>query len=268
METYGKCPKCAKGELIQGTIGYLCNYCKSLEDKCDFIIYREYFRKEITPAMIKQLLESGKTGVFRDLQKRDGGTFSASLTLENFVVKPSFETTFLDGATCPICKGKIIETGKAFMCENYHHEQSKCPVYISHTIAGTSIASNDVIALLTGLETSFLTFTSNTGKVFLAKLVLDDEGKVNFERTLCKCPKCGGNIYGGDKAYGCSNYAAEIKCDFTIWKEIFGKKITQDIVVQLCTEKETKIMKGFKTKTGEPLERKLILSPDFRVEII
>ena len=88
--------------------------------------------------------------------------------------------------------------------------------------------------------------------------------------TYGKCPKCEkGELIQGTIGYLC-NYckSLEDKCDLTIWKEIFGKKIIPDIVVQFCTEKKTKILRGFKTKTGEPLERKLILLPDFRIETI
>ena len=268
MQTFGKCPQCGKGELIQGTIGYLCNYCKSVEDSCKFIIFREYFGKEMTPAIVKELLTNGKTQIFKDLKKKDGGTFAAALMLEDGKVKPSFDTTYLDGVACPKCGGKIIETGKGFSCENYHAEKP-CNVYISRETAGVTISKKTAIEILSGAKTDFFLFTAKTGKKFSARLVFDKEFKLAFDYAICKCPQCGnGDIYGGDKAYGCSNYAAENKCSFTIWREIYGKTITIDIVTELCANKETKIMKGFKTQKSEAIERKLVITPEFKVIII
>ena len=266
METFGKCPQCGKGELIRGTVGYLCNYCKSVEDGCKFIIFREYFGKEITPEILKDLLTKGKTGVFKDLKKKDGGTFSAALMFEELKVKPSFDTTYLDGIACPRCGAKIIETGKFFACENFHSE-IQCPVYVSRNIALKTIGREEAVTILSGNKTGFMMFKSQAGKIFTARLMLDNDGKVVFDRVICKCPVCNGNIYGGDKAYGCSNYASENRCTFTIWREIYGKTITVDIVTELCTNRETKKMK-FKTKTGETIERKLVISPELKVIVI
>jgi ssDNA-binding Zn-finger/Zn-ribbon topoisomerase 1 len=267
METYGKCPQCGKGGLILASPGYLCNYCKSIDETCKFIIFRQYFGKEITPKIVKDLLSKGKTEVFSDLRKKDGGTFSASLMLEDLKVKPCFETACLDDVSCPKCGSKIMETGSAFACADYHSEE-RCMVYLSRKIAGTAIGKNDAVTMLSGEKTGFLQFTSASGKNFSARLFLDSEFKVAFDRIICKCPKCSGDIYGGDRAYGCSNYKAADKCTFTVWREIYGKTVTPDIVSELCLNGETGVMKGFKNRQGDPVERKLFLSPEFQVMII
>lgn len=261
MVTFGKCPKCEKGELFQGAIGYMCNYCKSLEDKCDFILYRKYFEKEITPEILSDLITKRRSVYFTDLKNSQGKPFSAFLVLDDdYKVKPSFDEKYLN-IPCPVCGGKVTETHKSFFCKG-------CSLYVYRTIAGTDI-TGQIDALLKNKKTGYLDFVSNSGKKFVARLCLGSEGKVEFDRDICTCPKCGkGIMYGGDRAYGCSNYNSTNKCTFTIWKEINGKKITAGIVVELCTKKETAIMKGFTNRQGEPVERKLVLLDDFQVAVV
>lgn len=62
---------------------------------------------------------------------------------------------------------------------------------------------------------------SKDGKIYFSEYVLEDIGKyVNLKRvqaekiSLGKCPKCGGDVYEGEKNFYCSN-----KCGFVIWKE-------------------------------------------------
>ena len=83
---------------------------------------------------------------------------------------------------------------------------------------------------------------------------------ISFDNTLCKCPKCGGNLYINKKAYNCSNYRNEtIKCDFVIWREMSGRSITPEEAIELCEKKETPVLTGFRDKNGQPMERKLVL---------
>ena len=65
---------------------------------------------------------------------------------------------------------------------------------------------------------------SKDGKLYTSEYVLEDIGKyVNLKRvqteksSLGKCPKCGGDIYEGEKNFYCS--AGRDKCGFAIWKE-------------------------------------------------
>lgn len=81
-----------------------------------------------------------------------------------------------------------------------------------------------------------------------------------FERTTKEkeiigiCPKCGKNIYEGEKSFYCEGYKDEPKCIFTIWKDnkYFkdrGRKLSKSIVKNLLKEEKVKI-KGFKKKDG------------------
>ena len=69
------------------------------------------------------------------------------------------------------------------------------------------------------------------GKIFTSEYSLEDTGKyVNLKRiktekiSLGKCPKCGADVYEGEKNFYCS--AGRDKCDFTIWKDDRFNSIT------------------------------------------
>lgn len=268
----GICPKCGKGQIIKGSIGYSCNHFKSIDDKCTFNIYKEYFGKEITEDIALQLIEKGETEVFTDLTKKDGGTFSASLRYEDGFIKPHFKNEVLE-TECPVCGNEIEVLANGYACSDYHKkdeaENRLCNVYISKTIAGRSISKREAETLLKGEKTPFLNgFTNKNGKPFSSRLFLEENGGVSFDSVLCKCPKCGGDMYVGEKAYNCSNFRnEEIKCNFSIWREISHREITPEEALTLCEEKITPTLSGFSNKEGN-FERKLTISDDFKVIMV
>ncbi|HFK5512577.1 TPA: DNA topoisomerase III [Elizabethkingia anophelis] len=79
------------------------------------------------------------------------------------------------------------------------------------------------------------------------------------------CPKCQkGNIVEGKKGYGCSDY--KDGCNFVIWKEIAGKKISLSIAKTLIEKRRTKKLEGFISKAQKKFSASLILNNDFKVE--
>lgn len=81
------------------------------------------------------------------------------------------------------------------------------------------------------------------------------ESKIKKEErtTLGICPKCKkGNIIEGKKAFGCTSYKEG--CNFTIWKEIAGKTLTEKQIKDLLSKGRTGVIKGFKSKAGKPFE--------------
>ncbi len=86
--------------------------------------------------------------------------------------------------------------------------------------------------------------------------------QVNLEMhqqdSLGKCPKCNiGFVREGAKAFSCSEY--KNGCNFTIWKEIAGKTLTQNQVKDLLIKGKTNLIKGFKSKAGQPFDAMLKL---------
>ncbi|MCL1034662.1 type IA DNA topoisomerase [Elizabethkingia anophelis] len=79
------------------------------------------------------------------------------------------------------------------------------------------------------------------------------------------CPKCQkGNIVEGKKGYGCSEY--KDGCNFVIWKEIAGKKISLSIAKTLIEKRRTKKLEGFISKAQKKFNASLILNNDYKVE--
>lgn len=269
----GICPVCRKGHIIKGSLGYSCNYFKDMNDKCMFNIYHTYWGKEITEEIAIKLITTGRTEVFHDFQNKDGFPFSASLIIVDGVIKPEFANEILK-TPCPICGREIEILLNGYACKGYSQKDENgnhiCNLYIPKTIAQREIPTEAAEVLASGGKTPFIAgFKAKDGTEFSARLVLTENLNISFDNTLCKCPKCGGNIYPNKKAYNCSNYRNEnIKCDFVIWREMSGRPITPDEAIELCEQGETAILSGFHDKNGQLIDRKLILNDDFKVKIV
>lgn len=272
----GTCPVCGKGQVAEGPTVYRCSYAASMEDKCDFHFFKNCYGAEITPKIAKQLIEEGQTEVL-DFTSKAGKKFKGYLKIEGENVKMEFANnsdnlTLLD-APCPICGAPMAIFNNGYACMNYHemdeNGEKKCNLWINKTIAGRLISQEEVEQLLLEGQTDFLEgFTSNSGNDFSSRLVINDEGAVSFDSTICKCPKCGGDIKIGNKSYNCSNWKTQ-GCNFTIWREIAYRKITPEEVKQLCENKATEVLTGFKNKDkSKTFSGQLILSDDFQVKIL
>jgi len=74
--------------------------------------------------------------------------------------------------------------------------------------------------------------------------------------AACPRPGCGGHIFMGRKGYGCSHYRSG--CSFVIWKESFGRTLTDAMVRSLIEKGKTGKLK-FKNAAGEAYEARLKL---------
>ncbi len=70
------------------------------------------------------------------------------------------------------------------------------------------------------------------------------------------CPACGkGIVRFNDKAAGCSEYRGG--CKFVVWRTMAEKKLTDNQIKLLITKGKTGVLKGFKSKEGNPFEAAL-----------
>lgn len=78
------------------------------------------------------------------------------------------------------------------------------------------------------------------------------------EAGIGPCPRegCGGQIFMGRKGYGCSNYKSG--CAFVIWKESYGKTLTDTMVRTLIVKGKTSKLK-LKKQDGELYEARIVL---------
>jgi DNA topoisomerase-3 len=190
--------------------------------------------------------------------------------------------------TCPLCKqGVVGENARAYGCSRY---REGCKFAIWKMVAGKRLTARQVQALLTRGTTERLKgFKSKAGKPFAASLKLDSEFKVAFdfenrgskrvsERTSASkmvgteaaseggitCPKCAvGQLIEGKKGRGCNRYREG--CDFVVWYEIAGKKLTEKQIDTLVSKGRTGVIKGFKSRAGSKFESRLRLDNDWKV---
>ena len=80
------------------------------------------------------------------------------------------------------------------------------------------------------------------------------------------CPKCGAPVIETKKAYGCSAWKKS-GCDFAIWKQVSGKRLSVSQAKQLLTQGRTAQMKGFKSKAGKPYAAALKLDGEHKVRL-
>ncbi|MBH5317739.1 DNA topoisomerase 3 [Paenibacillus sp. GSMTC-2017] len=74
--------------------------------------------------------------------------------------------------------------------------------------------------------------------------------------ATCPSPGCGGSIFMGRKGYGCSNY--KVGCKFVIWKESYGRSLTETQVKALVEKGKTAKLK-LVLEDGTTTEGKIIV---------
>jgi DNA topoisomerase-3 len=83
---------------------------------------------------------------------------------------------------------------------------------------------------------------------------------------LGTCPKCGSPVVETKKAYSCSAWKAS-GCDFAIWKQVSGKRLSESQARQLLTKRRTSQLKGFRSKAGKPYAAALKLDRDHKLRL-
>lgn len=194
--------------------------------------------------------------------------------------------------TCPLCQqGTVMENAKAFGCSRY---REGCKFAIWKVVAGKRLTARQVQALLTrGVTERLKGFKSKAGKPFAASLKLDTNFKVAFDfeswgaprggkhptasdtaqskaatpekaaEAPLTCPKCGlGQIIEGKRGRGCNRYREG--CNFVVWYEMAGKKLTEKQIVTLIGKGRTGVIKGFTSRSGSKFEARLKLDDDWK----
>lgn len=268
LNKIGKCPVCGKGQMLQGSAGWTCDYFKSLADKCTFTIFSAYQGYTLNEEDALEIIQKGKTGI-RMFRTMAGRNFEGRLILEGNKVRVVAENKAL-GVPCPLCGKKVRETPKGYACENFFREgKEHCGTWIPNEICGRPITIQEAETILERGRTEVLDgFRTSQGKLFSTCLVMGADGNTRMDGRICVCPKCGGTLYAGIKGYNCSNYREEgIHCNFVVWRTIFGRTISVEDVRMLCSQRKTGIME-FHTKDGTPMQRALLLTDDYQVKLV
>jgi len=197
---------------------------------------------------------------------------------------------------CPACGNRVFETPMAYVCEKSTGAAKTCTFRTGKIILQRQIDRAQVEKLLTTGKTDLIEkFISKKGRPFKAYLVSKD-GKVGFEfeprapkagkgaakdsapkapavkidftgqQSLGKCPKCGGQVFEGEKDYVCERSQADKRpCKFKTGKVILQQPIDRTQVSKLLAESRTDLMKEFISKAGRPFPAYLVMDENGKV---
>jgi DNA topoisomerase-3 len=270
----GDCPQCGK-PIIEGQRGFGCS---GWQDGCKFVLWKTHAHLSFGPDQARQLLQLGR---LRSPQILGGGLSLVALAPTGEIRELPVSAGKARSAKsagggesvgkCPSCGNEVVEGKKAYGCSAW---KAGCKFVIWKTIAGKRISASMAKALLSkGCTSPLKGFKSKAGKPFSAALVLrDKQVQMDFETKaepakprakapadgeLGKCPKCGGTVIEGQKAYGCS--AWKTGCQFRISKTIAGKALSASMVKALLDKGRTRKLKGFKSRAGKSFDAVLVL---------
>src|SRR5205807_1062885 len=160
---------------------------------------------------------------------------------------PIAETLAL--GACPNGDGDIRENRAAFGCTSYKSKKEPgCGFTIWKTQKGFTVGETDVRALLEHGEAT-LVDGPQPAKLVMAEgnvpqiVGLDGAPLVRsavkvVRETIATCPRCGGDIRGNSRAYGCSSWKSRKNpgCGFVIWKSTKGREITPEEAKQVIEQ--------------------------------
>lgn len=185
-----------------------------------------------------------------------------------FEVQRSQDTLDIE---CPICGKPMRKLPWGWACSGYtgKDEPTSCKFALGYNMSGASLSDKDLTDLMTKHKTKYITGfkKKDSSETYGAYLTLDENGVIGRTwDTGLTCPKCGeGHIMVGTKGWSCNRWNQMPKCDFVIWDNFSGKKLSDSDKESLIEKKKTKLIKGFKKKDGGTYDAVLILKDDFTV---
>lgn len=175
QKIYGNCPKCGDGKIFESKKAWGCSNWK--EKECKFAIWKDFAGKTITEKQVETLFKKGVTSVIKGFKSKSGNPFNAALKIQDGDVVFDFQKESI--GICPLCEGDIVETAKAYSCDNWR--EKGCKFAIWKDIAKRKIKKDEAKKLIKdGKLENLEGFTSKAGKPFSATLVLQG-GRVNMQ---------------------------------------------------------------------------------------
>ncbi len=169
---------------------------------------------------------------------------------------------------CPRCNYKMEEFSLGIRCSN-----KKCTFWIPREIRQKVLTKKIITELLKNKETGVIHGFHKRGnsQTFSARLILSE----GFKIKICVngvsdifCPKCQMSLHAFERGYKCLNNEM---CNFILWDQFAGKKLTPNQMRKLLKEGKTEIINGFLSKgKGKPYSARIIMSEygDLRLEFI
>lgn len=156
-----------------------------------------------------------------------------------------------------------MKTCKGYRCEHNIGDQPTCVLNINGIIGNRKMNDGEIAELLEQRCILLDGFVTKEGKSFPTVLELADDGAVNMQSVIGKCPHCGGDIRVGSRAFNCSNYANQTaQCNFAIWRNIGGHQLTLAEAKEICEKQITSSELEMYREDGSIYRKRLGLSPD------
>ncbi|HWH66086.1 MAG TPA: DNA topoisomerase, partial [Gaiellales bacterium] len=274
-ESLGACPN-GDGDVIENRSAFGCSsYQSKKEPGCGFTIWKSQGSFTITADDVRQLLEQGEAQLESATPARlvlvDGN--------QPAIVDPDGKP--LTGALgpCPNGDGEIKENRRAFGCSSWKSkDEPGCGFTIWKSQKGYVVNEAEVRALLEHGEAT-LAEGPQPAKLVLGEgnvpqiVGLDGAPLVRGaatrapRETIATCPRCGGEIRGNSRAYGCSSWKSRKNpgCGFVIWKSMKGREITPEQAKQVIEQGSTGPLE-FRDRQGAFTGR-LVMTDDKSVEV-
>ena len=231
----GICPRCG-GRLMQGPTRF---YCSGYKDGCKAGGFRERNGVIISADEYLDMVRNGTE--LKKTAEKDGRTWEQKVkcdpeTLRIIYPSDKKETPY----TCPFCGGKIIESAKAYYCENSGDDDG-CGFRISKSFSGKTIEKEEFVRLFTEGASGVIEglYSKKTNKYFAAKMVADKEKNkivLKFADTVVptdyKCPICGKPLVEKGSRYVCTGMD-DGTCGFQMYNTQAKKKIEDGMVKKM-----------------------------------
>ncbi len=136
---------------------------------------------------------------------------------------------------------------------------------------GLTASWEQQLADMTDGKIALSTFEAEIGS-FLRRLLPDVTAQgaslpAKAQDGMAPCPQCGqGVVRETPKGAGCNRWREG--CTFGVWREVYGKKLTDNQLKELVQKRRTKLIKGFKRKDGSgTYDARLVLNDEFKVRL-
>ncbi|HEY9714481.1 MAG TPA: topoisomerase C-terminal repeat-containing protein, partial [Chroococcales cyanobacterium] len=178
-----------------------------------------------------------------------------------------------DIGPCPQCSvGSVRFTPKGAGCSRW---KDGCNFSIWREQYGKELKDSHITDLVKERRTKLIKgFKKKDGNgTYEAHLALNDDFKVRLSfanetnTEALTCPQCStGQVRPNSKGVGCSRWREG--CTFFIWRQQFGKDLTDEQINALVKEKRTEVIKGFQKKSGTgTYDARLVLNELFKVRL-
>jgi DNA topoisomerase-3 len=161
-------------------------------------------------------------------------------------------------------------------------------VTLNKIISGRRMSEEELKVLLENSEIGPLEgFRSKTGKMYVAKLTLDEHNGIKFSfpnsrefesaeeltleklkiyPVLSKCCCCGSNVHATESAYICENFIDEKKCPLHLGRRILEQRIDETQAKKLLEEGKSDLLENFCSKrTGRIFAAFLTLNTEGKI---